>query len=443
MQGSTPRVIAIVCSTLIVVSTACASASPRQAVPTPAAAAAAVPVPGINPAPAGRLEIFSWWTTGGEAAGLGALFDLYRAQNPGVDIVNAAVAGGGGVNAKAALTTRMLGGDPPDTFQVHMGRELTETWVVTNKMEPLDSIYSQMGFYGEFPKEMFDIITYNGHTYSVPVNIHRANVLWYNTRLFEDNQLRPPATFDEFFAVADVLKSKGIVPLAFGNRDGFEAVQLFETTALGVLGPEAYRGLWTGETRWTDPRVTQTLNTYSRTLDYVNEDYAALTWDQANDLLISGKGGMTIMGDWIDGDYTAKRFSDYGWVPTPGTAGIYDVLSDTFGLPSGARHVEQARNWLRMVGTAQAQDVFNPLKGSVPANVKAGNSTYDAYQKSAIADWRTQRVVPSLAHGAAASEGWVAAVTDVMKTFVVRRDVDSTQIALGQACIDAKVCTSS
>src|SRR5215471_11290265 len=65
----------------------------------------------IQPAPPGRLEIFSWWTTGGEAAGLNALFDMYRAQNPGVEIVNATVAGGAGSNAKAVLKTRMLGGD--------------------------------------------------------------------------------------------------------------------------------------------------------------------------------------------------------------------------------------------------------------------------------------------------------------------------------------------
>jgi len=58
--------------------------------------AATIAPSGATTAPAAgsnKLEIFSWWTTGGEAAGLAGLFDLYKKQNPNVEIVNAAVAG--------------------------------------------------------------------------------------------------------------------------------------------------------------------------------------------------------------------------------------------------------------------------------------------------------------------------------------------------------------
>jgi glucose/mannose transport system substrate-binding protein len=418
---------------------AAAPTAAAAAKPTTAPAAAA-PAPAIKAAPAGKLEIFSWWTSGGEAAGLNALFEMYKKQNPGVDIVNATVAGGAGSNAKAVLKTRMLGNDPPDSFQVHMGHELTDTWVVTNKMEPLDAIYQEMGFDKAFPKGVIDIVSYQGKPYSVPVNIHRANVLWYNKQVFADNNIQPPVTFDDFFKAAETLKAKGITPLAFGNKEGFEGVQTFETTAIGVLGADGYQGLWTGKTAWTDPKVTETLNTYKKMLSYVNTDYAGLTWDQANDLVISGKAAMTIMGDWIDGDYTAKKFTGYGWTTTPGTKGIYDALSDTFGLPKGAKDVEQVKNWLRLIGTAEAQDAFNPAKGSVPVNIDAGKGNYDEYLKSAIQDWKTQTVVPSLAHGAAASEGWATAITDAMTVFVTKQDVASTQTALQQACVDAKVC---
>ena len=45
-------------------------------------------------------------------------------------------------------------------------------------------------------------------------------------------------------------------------------------------------------------------------LGYINSDHAALTWDQANDLVISGKAGMTIMGDWVDADYKQPRYAN-------------------------------------------------------------------------------------------------------------------------------------
>jgi glucose/mannose transport system substrate-binding protein len=56
---------------------------------------------------AGELEIFSWWTAGGEAEGLNAMYEVFSAKNPDVEIINATVAGGAGSNAKAVLATRM------------------------------------------------------------------------------------------------------------------------------------------------------------------------------------------------------------------------------------------------------------------------------------------------------------------------------------------------
>ena len=72
----------------------------------------------------GKLEMFSWWTAGGEADGLNAMYGLYRKAHPKVEIINATVAGGAGTNAKAVLSTRLAGGDPPDSFQLHAGLEV-------------------------------------------------------------------------------------------------------------------------------------------------------------------------------------------------------------------------------------------------------------------------------------------------------------------------------
>lgn len=135
-------------------------ATPRAASPTPRATPGAL---------SGKLEIFSWWTTGGEAAGLEALYKLYPDKCPGdVEIVNATVAGGAGFNARQVLTTRMLGGDPPGSFQVHMGHELTDTWVTTGNMEPLDALYEEEGWNDVFPQSVLDIVSYQGKPYSVP-----------------------------------------------------------------------------------------------------------------------------------------------------------------------------------------------------------------------------------------------------------------------------------
>ncbi len=389
---------------------------------------------------ADQLEIFSWWTTGGEAAGLFKLYDLYREQHPGVEIINSVVAGGAGSNAKAVLKTRMLGGDPPDSFQVHMGRELIDTWVVTGFMEPIDFLYEEEGWTEVFPEGVLELLQFEGHYYSVPANIHRANVLWYNKPIFERLGLTPPRTFEEFFQVAEALKAEGITPLALGDSGIWASTHLFETVLIGVLGAEGYKGLWTGETDWNGPGVREALEVMSRMLDYVNSDHAARSWDQANDLVIQGQAGMTIMGDWVDADNLAKGFKDAGWAPAPGNEGIYDALSDTFGLPKNAPHRENVIAWLRLIGSKEGQEAFNPLKGSICARTDCDPSLFGPYLQWAMERWQEDTIVPSLAHGAAASEPWVAAINDVMTLFVTNRDVDQAQRLLAQACVDAGVC---
>jgi len=60
------------------------------------------------------------------------------------------------------------------------------------------------------PPDLIDILSYDGEIWSVPVNIHRANVLWYNMAVFEENDLDPPVTMEDFFAAAEALDAAGV-----------------------------------------------------------------------------------------------------------------------------------------------------------------------------------------------------------------------------------------
>ncbi len=393
---------------------------------------------------AGQLEFFSWWTAGGEADGLNAMYDVFKQTYPDIEIVNATVAGGAGSNAKAVLATRMQAGDPPDSFQVHAGHELIDTWVVADKMEPVTFLFEENGWMDVYPSDVIDILSYEGEIWSVPVNIHRSNVLWYNPALFEENGLTAPTTFDEFFTVADALKEAGVTPLALGDNGIWASTHLFETVLLGVLGPDGYRGLWTGETDWNGAEVTTALETFARMLDYVNEDHAALSWDQAAQLVADGDAAMTIMGDWANGYFTSIDLAPgegYGYAPSPDTTGTFMMLSDTFSLPQDAPHRDNAVKWLTLAGSKEGQDAFNPLKGSISPRSDSDRTLYDAYLQSAMDDFASNEITPSLAHGAAASEGWVTAFNDVMTLFVTDRDVAAAQAGMAQACVDAGVCT--
>ncbi len=387
----------------------------------------------------GQLVVASWWTAGGEAEGLKGMLDIYQKKYPDVALVNATTAGGAGTNMKAQMVTRLVGGAPPDTFQLHAGLEVAN-YSPEKYLDPLDDLYASEGLDKAFPADLLSLLKYQDHYWGVPVNIHRSNVLWYSKAVFEANGLTPPTTFEEFKQVADKLQAAGIQPFVMGTKEGWEAAHVFEGVLVGTMGAEAYKGLWTGQTAWTDPKVTQALENFKMMLSYVNEDHPAMVWSDAGEYLISGKGGMLIMGDWTDGWFTSRAFTDYGWAPTPGTQGTFIALSDSFALPKDSPNKENALNWLKVAGSKEGQEAFNPKKGSICARTDCDPALFNAYLQSAMVDWSKDAIVPSLAHGAAAIESWAVDIKDVMTLFVVSGDVAGTQAGLQQACIDAGVC---
>jgi glucose/mannose transport system substrate-binding protein len=388
-----------------------------------------------------QLEIFSWWTAGGEAEGLNAMFDVYSGMYPDVEIINATVAGGAGTNAKAVLATRLQGGDPPDSFQVHAGLEILK-YDPNTYLKPIDDLFDP----SVFPEDLLNLLEYDGHYWSMPVNIHRSNVLWYNPGLFEANGIEVPTTMEEFFAACDTLQAAGVIPVAMGTKEGWEAAHVFEGFLAASLGEADYNGLWTGDTPWSDERVTQALENFQTMMGYVNEDHPALTWDAAGEYIIADQAAMMIMGDWAAGWFASKGYGDFGWAPTPGTGGIFVALSDSFALPQNAPDEQNAIAWLEVCGSKEGQEAFNPKKGSICARTDCDNAafevvpeTYD-YLTSAAEDWSTDSIVPSIVHGAATIESWATDFKDVMTLFVSSGDIQGTQDSLGQLCVDAGVC---
>lgn len=391
----------------------------------------------------GSLEVFTYWTAGGEANALAALEKVFSAQFPGIHLRNAVVAGGAGSNATAVLATRMQGGNPPDTFQIHGGAELVETWVKTGFVQPLTQLYQQEGLNQKFPKQLVDMVSWQGQPYAVPLNVHRNGVLWYGKKTLADAGVTAPRTWDEFFTVAEKLKAKGITPLALGDKDKWESLQLFEDILLSTLGPADYKALWAGRFSWKDPKVTQALETMKRVLSYVNDDHATLTWDQATGLVLRGKAAMNLMGDWAKGYFTTNGWKvgqDFGWETAPGTTGSFIVVTDTFALPKKARDPQSTMSWLTVCASVKGQDAFNPIKGSIPARLDADRSKFDAYSQGAIADFAKNTLVPSEANGPATTPAFLTPITDAIAGFVNDKDVARAQSAIASACVETKAC---
>jgi glucose/mannose transport system substrate-binding protein len=394
----------------------------------------------------GVLEIFSWWA-GDEGPALEALIALYNSLYPEVEVINATVTGGAGVNFRAVLKTRMLGGDPPDSFQVHAGQELIGTWVIANRMQDLTWLYEEAGWFEVFPQGLIDQLSYEGGIYSVPVNIHRAGVLWYIPQNLNSWGISLPATLEELYAVCASLQNQGVTPLVVG--EAWTVIHLWDQVALSVLGANSYEALWTGGLSPTSSEMIAVWDAFGKVLDCTNirENAAGLSWQQATDLLVAGNAAFNVMGDWVAG-YLSTTLGlspgeDYGWADFPGTEGVFTWLSDTFGLPVGAPNEAAAIAWLRLLGSTEGQNTFNPLKGSIPARIDAVDTVpelYNVYLQHTANEWARERLVGSMMHGVVANERFMGDFNQVLDIYIQSRSSDGAAAAMEAVCIQAGAC---
>jgi len=373
-----------------------------------------------------KVEVFSWWTGPGEEEGLQAMIEDFKKKNSGIEFINAAVAGGSGTQARQVLTTRLQANNPPDSYQVHAGKEL-QSDIADGKVEPVDFLYEKEGWKDKLPKGLLEAITVDGKIYSVPVNIHRSNLLWFNPKTLQTAGISaPPKTWSEFLTQAETLKAKKITALSIGPA--WAQMHLMENVLLGELGVDKYNGLWNGSTDWAAPEVVAALDTFKKVLEVSDVKSAAADWQPALDKVIAGTAAYNVMGDWAAGYLSSAKKLKYkeGFdaIASPGSEGVYNFLSDSFTLPKNAPHRGAAEKWLVECGSVDGQDLFNPQKGSVPARTDADKAKYKDYLATALADWQNPntKIVGSLVHGVVANNAWKSEIETAFGLYAQNRD---------------------
>jgi glucose/mannose transport system substrate-binding protein len=378
------------------------------------------------------LEVFNWWTNPGEFDALDAVLKKFAANNPQTSVINASVA----TNSKAqeALTGRMVNGNPPDAFQTNAGWNLRK-WVAYNgrddaesKLEPIDFIAQQNKLTSVVPASVLDTVSYNGKIYGVPLGVHRYNRLFFNMKLFADNGLMPPTTLAEFYFVAEAFKAKGILPLAVGSKDG-HAVKTHTFDGLIVTkGSVQFRESYlTGHENPADQRIVDMLTEYAHMLDYSNADRDSLLWNDAAQRVYDGTAAMMIVGDFGRGFFLTKGWqvgTELGEIPLPGTSGHFVYVVDAFGLPKGVAHRQAAVNFLNLLATPDAEDVFAPIKGSTPPRTDANRSAYSSIGQTTIDDF-AKDTLTAATNTIVKNADFVSGLNDTMRQFALDRNVDA------------------
>lgn len=335
-----------------------------------------------------QVELFSWWTAPGEAEALQALVDLNRARFPHERIYNRAA--DSGTNAKQELTDRLSVDDPPDLFQLNahdMRQFLTDN---PGKIRALDDLFEQEELNDVVVAEVLENVSVDGSVYSMPVNMHRENALFYNKQIFADHDLEPPTTIAEFLAVCETLKEAGVTPVATSYQGWIQRI-MFNSLAMGTMGAEEFGDQWNARKPLDEAMLGEAIDQLNLVLtDYANEppdmDFG---WTQAADMVHDGEAAMFFHGDWAKGYFVQLGWTpnvDFGVVGAPGAADMFWYGVDVFALPTGAPHPKEARDFLTTVASIDGQVGFNRVKGSSPMRLDVPNNRLDAMGQEVLLD---------------------------------------------------------
>jgi len=376
-----------------------------------------------------QLEIVSWWTSGSEAAALNTLLAAFRQANPGVEPVNAAVAGGAGSQAIVELAKRLRAGNPPDVWQTFTGKSV-QGYAERGSVRDVSSVLT-----GDVSAAMQPTIrqslNHGGKPYGVPTGTHRSNMLWFNTGLLKKAGVTPPAgdyTLATFLSDLQKVKASGATALCLGGKDPFTTAELFENTLLSTIGTAGWKDMTNDRLDWRSAQVRTALRSFGAMLTYADPDASGLTWDAATKKLAAGGCAFESMNDSAYGELVsdgAREGTDFGAAAFPGTGGSFLAVVDVFVAATKAENAKNALAFLGGISNPATQVAFNKAKGSVPVLRNVDVSSLPAYQQQSSKALWSSPVLLSVAHGEAMSPAFEEGFYDAVSTYVRTRSADA------------------
>jgi multiple sugar transport system substrate-binding protein len=358
----------------------------------------------------GELVILQW-QGGTEADFWKELEDAFVANHPGVTVRELVVTGQG--DMRGAMRTALLGGEVVDVI-INTWPAFRAELLDAGLLRPVDEQWDQNKWGDRLSQSWRDLGSIDGATYGITYTYGDRSGVWYKPSHLEKAGVSVPATWDEFVATFDKLKTAGYpVPVAIGAKY-WSHTEWFESILLRTAGVETASRLAAHEIPWTDPVVKTALQKYAELLNAgccgTPENMFANDWDGAADQLFKAdQSNYQIIGMWVNArarnDYGLTEGVDYSLFQFPALGMGHDDTSsvDTkeLNVTTNGANPAAADAFLDFVTSAEAASILASYGFASPSS-EADTSLLGPVQKiatSAVGDSKVQFVLGDLLPG--------------------------------------------
>lgn len=281
-----------------------------------------------------------------------------------------------------------LQGTPDDLFTWFAGYRM-QFFAQQGLLHEIDDVWDTIG--GNFNDAAKSLSKgLDGKYYFVPL-YNYPWVVFYNKSTFADKGYTVPTTWDDFVTLAKKMKSDGLIPLAFADKDGWPALGTFDIINLRVNGYDYHIKLMKHEIPWTDKGVTDVFTQWAEILPYAQSGANGRIWQDAAKALENKKAGMMFQGsNQVAANYAKENLDDLDFFPYPEINATYaqdfmDAPTDGFCLSAKAKNVDGAKAILEYIGTGDAEATYLKTDSWDVGLAEGLNApTYNAIQKKAV-----------------------------------------------------------
>jgi len=318
-------------------------------------------------------------------------------------------------DSQASAKTRFLGGDPPMVVQGVLGGSTAD--FASAGMSADLSAYAAAGNWDElYPAGLAASGKHNGTWVSVPVFVDTVNWLFTNKSVLDAAGIDEPNSWRDFIFSLQALKQHGVIPLAIGGEDWQETVA-FDHILLAAGGANFYDSVMSGDLDAIGSgTMVDAFTKFSFIREFTDEGKAGRSWNDTNNLVVSGKAAYIFMGPWATGGYgEMEEGKDWSCRLTPWSETV-TALADGFHFlkSDDAGDQEAQRLFAAALTDPDTQIEAAAAKGTLPAVKGADPAKFSGCATKAVSRMNSGKTVT---HWNARSSGLKSALKDTVTAF--------------------------
>lgn len=289
----------------------------------------------------------------------------YMDQNPNVTIKNNTPA-----DSEKVLQTRMASNDMPDIWTNWPTRPAFHAQCLSGHVLEITG----SPFLDLINEDVLknSPIKVDGKMYAVPISYAPTGV-FYNVKMFKDNNLEVPKTYDELINVAKQLKSKNITAFGFCDSEVHRVAQSWYIAETSIVPDkfDYYKSLTESAGKANTNENEKKLGQIMLELrEYGNKDSLGTNYSQVVNMFATGECAMIITGSWsLPSVREANPNLEMSAFPFPGITeeNTYVMMGNDCGISvaSSSKNKDTALDFLSFLCKSDFPKAYCNSDGSI------------------------------------------------------------------------------